>query len=344
MKPFGNTNEKMFKKYSTTSTGINEKGNQGFIDNNFDGCDFIEIKRIRLDSCSEKEINVQIAMEREKRKEISIMRPDHCLMQTKNYEIEPSQMSSPDDENASLRQNASIETDGNLNIKMEDSNMLKETIEADRCWEKYLAENDTIVARTFQGQFKNTVVCSVCHYVSVSFEPFMYLPVPLPNAHIRQVEVTLISGIIGQKPVTFLIELTHADSVIDLKKKLLSLLSRSGEVESIEQLSRCEDSKMQVVEVLDHHVSRTVDDWTSLNHLKDSVGLNSGNLFDNASGSQRRKIYVIEIPSLNIEEKLEVDTDNSFMTILDESANEILTQENLPSGNIASVVYSNIIN
>ena len=37
MKPFGNTNEKMFKKYSTTSTGINEKGNQGFIDNNFDG-------------------------------------------------------------------------------------------------------------------------------------------------------------------------------------------------------------------------------------------------------------------------------------------------------------------
>ena len=25
---------------------------------------------------------------------------------------------------------------------------------------------------------------------------------------------------------------------------------------------------MQVVEVLDHHVSRTVDDWTSLNHLK----------------------------------------------------------------------------
>ena len=28
------------------------------------------------------------------------------------------------------------------------------------------------------------------------------------------------------------------------------------------------DSKMQVVEVLDHHVSRTVDDWVSLNHLK----------------------------------------------------------------------------
>ncbi len=58
-----------------------------------------------------------------------------------------------------------------------------------RFWEKYLACNDTIVARTFQGQFKNTVVCTVCNYVSVSFEPFMYLPVPLPNAHILQLQV-----------------------------------------------------------------------------------------------------------------------------------------------------------
>ena len=96
----------------------------------------------------------------------------------------------------------------------------------------------------------------MCHFVSVSFEPFMYLPVPLPNAHIRQVifkkktlcdfyqikshtsiisndlnfqvEITFISGINDQKPVMFLIELTHADSVIDLKKKLLSFLSQSG--------------------------------------------------------------------------------------------------------------------
>jgi hypothetical protein len=35
---------------------------------------------------------------------------------------------------------------------------LKEAIEADRYWEKYLAANNTVVARTFQGQFKNTMV------------------------------------------------------------------------------------------------------------------------------------------------------------------------------------------
>ena len=43
-------------------------------------------------------------------------------------------------------------------------------------------------------------------------------------------EVTFISGILGQKPITFLIELTHADSVIDLKKKLMLMLSTTGKM------------------------------------------------------------------------------------------------------------------
>jgi ubiquitin C-terminal hydrolase len=40
-----------------------------------------------------------------------------------------------------------------------------------------------------QGQFKNTVKCSECGHVSVSFEPFMYLSVPLPRANDFQIEV-----------------------------------------------------------------------------------------------------------------------------------------------------------
>ena len=41
-----------------------------------------------------------------------------------------------------------------------------------------------------QGQFKNTVKCSECGHVSVSFEPFMYLSVPLPRANDIQIEVS----------------------------------------------------------------------------------------------------------------------------------------------------------
>ena len=44
---------------------------------------------------------------------------------------------------------------------------LKEAIEADRYWEKYLAKNNTVVANSFQGQFKNTVICGEYGHVSV---------------------------------------------------------------------------------------------------------------------------------------------------------------------------------
>ena len=113
------------------------------------------------------------------------------------------------------------------NTSTQDTRYLKEAIDADRYWEKYLAANDTVVARTFQvnqnlgflltksiiiqlqGLFKNTVVCSVCQYPSVTFEPFMYLPVPLPNAVVRQVEVTLVTARPDVPVRTFLLDLTQ---------------------------------------------------------------------------------------------------------------------------------------
>ena len=123
---------------------------------------------------------------------------------------------------------------------------LKEAIEADRFWEKYLAINDTVLARTFQGQFKSSVVCNTCHYVSVSFEPFMYLPVPLPNANIRQVQVTYIDPGSTAGPMALMLEMCQADNVGHLKAKL---------AEELALQSTC-GTKFQIAEVLDHHISR----------------------------------------------------------------------------------------
>ena len=87
---------------------------------------------------------------------------------------------------------------------------LKEAIEADKYWEKYLSRNRTVVAHSFQGQFKNTVVCSECNHVSVSFEPFMYLSVPLPRALDRQIEV-VVSLLDTQCPTVHLVTLSQHD-------------------------------------------------------------------------------------------------------------------------------------
>lgn len=48
-------------------------------------------------------------------------------------------------------------------------------------WDIYKARNDSIIVDLFQGQYRSTLVCPVCGKVSIKFDPFMYLTLPIPN-------------------------------------------------------------------------------------------------------------------------------------------------------------------
>ncbi|KAI9256600.1 hypothetical protein BDA99DRAFT_516870 [Phascolomyces articulosus] len=61
-----------------------------------------------------------------------------------------------------------------------------------RCWEYHKARNDSIIVDLFQGQFKSRLTCEECQKVSIMFDPFMYLSLPLPvqkKTHIKIVYV-----------------------------------------------------------------------------------------------------------------------------------------------------------
>ncbi|KAI0311746.1 hypothetical protein OF83DRAFT_1177271 [Amylostereum chailletii] len=47
-------------------------------------------------------------------------------------------------------------------------------------WEGYMKRNDSVIVDLFQGQYKSTLVCPECSKVSITFDPFMYLTLPLP--------------------------------------------------------------------------------------------------------------------------------------------------------------------
>lgn len=44
-----------------------------------------------------------------------------------------------------------------------------------------------------QGQYKSTLVCPVCNKVSVTFDPFMYLSLPLQSTVTRTMTVTVFT-------------------------------------------------------------------------------------------------------------------------------------------------------
>ncbi|KAL0589202.1 Ubiquitin carboxyl-terminal hydrolase 11 [Plecturocebus cupreus] len=71
---------------------------------------------------------------------------------------------------------------------------------AQEAWQNHKRRNDSVIVDTFHGLFKSTLVCPDCGNVSVTFDPFCYLSVPLPISHKRVLEVFFIPMDPRRKP------------------------------------------------------------------------------------------------------------------------------------------------
>lgn len=69
---------------------------------------------------------------------------------------------------------------------------------AKEAWENHRKRNDSIIVDIFHGLFKSTLVCPECAKISVTFDPFCYLTLPLPLKKERTLEVFLV----GNDPLT----------------------------------------------------------------------------------------------------------------------------------------------
>ncbi|CAM8973220.1 unnamed protein product [Rhodiola kirilowii] len=78
-------------------------------------------------------------------------------------------------------------------VKSKDANGRPDEEVADEYWANHIARNDSIIVDVCQGQYKSTLVCPVCNKVSVTFDPFMYLSLPLQSTNTRTMTVTVFS-------------------------------------------------------------------------------------------------------------------------------------------------------
>ncbi|KAK9708423.1 ubiquitin-specific protease doa4 [Basidiobolus ranarum] len=65
----------------------------------------------------------------------------------------------------------------------EDDDMMEkmpEHLSSDLAWEKYLLRNSSIIVSLFQGQFRSRLQCTSCKQTSTTYNPFMYLSLPIP--------------------------------------------------------------------------------------------------------------------------------------------------------------------
>ncbi|KAK7336407.1 hypothetical protein VNO77_16947 [Canavalia gladiata] len=78
-------------------------------------------------------------------------------------------------------------------IKSRDADGRPDEEVADEYWANHIARNDSIIVDVCQGQYKSTLVCPVCNKVSVTFDPFMYLSLPLQSTTSRTMTVTVFT-------------------------------------------------------------------------------------------------------------------------------------------------------
>lgn len=79
-------------------------------------------------------------------------------------------------------------------FEVKDSDGCPDEEVAEECWRYHKARNDSIIVDVCQGQYKSTLVCPVCSKISITFDPFMYLSLPLPSTVTRTMAVTVFYG------------------------------------------------------------------------------------------------------------------------------------------------------
>ncbi|OVA20111.1 Ubiquitin carboxyl-terminal hydrolases family 2 [Macleaya cordata] len=143
-------------------------------------------------------------------------------------------------------------------IEAKDANGRPDEEVANECWENHKARNDSVIVDVCQGQYKSTLVCPNCSKVSVTFDPFMYLSLPLPSMVSRAMTITVFYGDGRGLPMPYTVSVLKHGCL----KDLLQALSTGCCLKS--------DESLLLAEVYDHRIFRYLENpFEPLSTIKD---------------------------------------------------------------------------
>uniref|UniRef100_A0A8C6KI33 Ubiquitin carboxyl-terminal hydrolase n=1 Tax=Nothobranchius furzeri TaxID=105023 RepID=A0A8C6KI33_NOTFU len=166
-------------------------------------------------------------------------------------------------------------------IQLKDANGRPDKVVAEEAWENHIKRNDSIIVDIFHGLFKSTLVCPVCSKVSVTFDPFCYLTLPLPMKKERTLEVYLVRLDPLAKPTQYKLTVPKVGYISDLCTSLSSLSEVPAE-------------KMIVTDIYNHRFHRIFATNENLSSImeRDDIYMETDEQDDESSQDQ-------ELPSEN---------------------------------------------
>ncbi|XP_022929032.1 ubiquitin carboxyl-terminal hydrolase 9-like isoform X1 [Cucurbita moschata] len=150
---------------------------------------------------------------------------------------------------------------------------------ADECWRYHRARNDSLIVDVCQGQYKSTLVCPVCGKISITFDPFMYLSLPLPSTVTRSVTVTVFYGDGSGLPMPYTVTVQRHGCIKDLTLALTIACCLKN------------DENLLLAEVYDHRIYKYFDNpLESVTSIKDEEYLVAYRLPKRESGRPKLEI------------------------------------------------------
>ncbi|XP_076985438.1 ubiquitin carboxyl-terminal hydrolase 4 isoform X4 [Tamandua tetradactyla] len=139
-------------------------------------------------------------------------------------------------------------------LELKDANGRPDVVVAKEAWENHRLRNDSVIVDTFHGLFKSTLVCPECAKVSVTFDPFCYLTLPLPLKKDRIMEVFLVPADPRCRPTQYRVTVPLMGAVSDL-------------CEALSRLSGIAAENMVVTDVYNHRFHKIFQMDEGLNHI-----------------------------------------------------------------------------
>ncbi|KAG7477995.1 hypothetical protein MATL_G00075790 [Megalops atlanticus] len=145
-------------------------------------------------------------------------------------------------------------------LALRDAEGRPDEIVAREAWTNHRLRNDSIIVDIFHGLFKSTLVCPECAKVSVTFDPFCYLTLPLPMKKDRTMEVFLVRSDPQSRPMQYRVVVPKLGTVADLCGALSTLSGVPAE-------------NMVVADVYSHRFHKIYRRDDGLNHImeKDDI-------------------------------------------------------------------------
>ncbi|CAD5124901.1 DgyrCDS13151 [Dimorphilus gyrociliatus] len=133
-------------------------------------------------------------------------------------------------------------------------------------WKDYTKRNDSVVVDTFHGQLKSTLVCPKCSHVSVTFDPFCYLSLPLPQIRNRCITIILL----GKSPIS---EPTELHVKVEKQGRILNLCESVAQAANDrlpkDSKERINHENLIVVEVHSGHISKIYNPGDAVSMIMD---------------------------------------------------------------------------